>query len=192
MLVQTAFTICFGVGVGYAVISFVLGLFSFIDIDMDFDIGDNDFDISIGGYVSFLKPSVICAFITVFGGVGLILLKPLGWFFAAMSGAGLGVVVAFIMWKYVFVWLKKMQNTSVSEQQSFIGLAAKVTEYIPQGKYGKITYYSNGNTYSAPAKSESGEGILRNTSVTIVYIKKNTYYVRPAIEVGVPEHSVAN
>ncbi|MDR1914604.1 MAG: hypothetical protein LBQ68_09015 [Clostridiales bacterium] len=107
-------------------------------------------------------------------------------FFTVCWGLGsiaVGVTAAFIIYKYIIVWLKSKQNTSAVEMQSFIGGTAKVTERIPQGRYGKITYYANGNTYSAPAKSEDGNQIERNTEVTIVYIDKNTYYVKSSANI---------
>ena len=94
-----------------------------------------------------------------------------------MFAATLGLIVAYLMYRFVIVPLHKAQNTSAVEKQSLIGHNAVVTEKIPQGQFGKITYYVNGNTYSSPAKSEDGNEIIRNTNVQIVHIDKNTYYV---------------
>jgi membrane protein implicated in regulation of membrane protease activity len=168
-VLQSFFLICFGVGAGYTVISFFLsGVISVFDFDTDFDL--------FGGAVSPFKPSVIAAFVTVFGGVGLLTLK-FGMFAALSVSAALGMVIAYAMYRFVIIPLNRAQNTSAVEKQALIGCAAKVTEGIPQGKYGKITYYANGNTYSAPAKSEDGGEIARGAEVKIVYIDKNTYYV---------------
>ena len=167
----TAFIVMFGVGLGFAVISFLFGeVLSAIDVDGDF---------STGGTVSPLKPSVIAAFITVFGGTGIILVGldvpmltviPL----AGVAGAG----VAFLFFRFVIVPLSKAQNTSAVEIQSLIGHPAKVSVKIPQGQFGRITYKVNGNTYSAPAKAEDGKEILRSVPVEIVYIANSTYFVK--------------
>jgi membrane protein implicated in regulation of membrane protease activity len=155
--------------VGYTVISFFLsGVISIFDFDTDFDL--------FGGTVSPFKPSVIAAFITVFGGVGLLTLK-FGLFAALAASVALGLVIAYAMYKFIIIPLNRAQNTSAVEKQALIGLPAKITERVPQGKYGKITYYANGNTYSAPAKAEDGGAIERGAEVKIVYIDKNTYYV---------------
>ncbi|MDR1558288.1 MAG: hypothetical protein LBS84_01085 [Clostridiales bacterium] len=166
---QSFFLICFGVGVGYTVIAFFLsGVIGIFDFDTDFDL--------FGAAVSPFKPSVIAAFITVFGGVGLLTLK-FGMFAALAISAALGLAVAYAMYRFIIIPLSRAQNTSAIEKQALIGCAAKVTERVPQGKYGKITYYANGNTYSAPARSEDGNEIERGVEVKIVYIDKNTYYV---------------
>ena len=162
--------ILFGVGLGYSVIAFIFGeVLNAADVDADF---------SAGGTVSPLKPSVIAAFITVFGGSGLIL----GYFMPmqlAIPLAGLlGAGVAYLLYRFVVIPLSKAQNTSTVGIQSLIGHPAKVSVKIPQGQFGRITYYVNGNTYSAPAKSEDGQEISRNTKVEIVYIEHNTYFVR--------------
>ncbi|MDL2248208.1 NfeD family protein [Tyzzerella sp. OttesenSCG-928-J15] len=192
------FKVCFGVGVGYAVISFLLGeVLEFagfggidggadvdldldLDIDLDFDIDtDVDFSTAGGGTVTPLKPACIGTFISVFGGMGIILLPHMGGLLAAMVAATLGLIAAYIIYRFVVVPLHKAQNTSAVEKQSLIGSRAMVSEKIPQGQFGKITYYVNGNTYSAPAKSEDGNEIARNSDVEIVHIEKNTYYVAP-------------
>jgi membrane protein implicated in regulation of membrane protease activity len=167
---QTFFYICFGVGVGYTIIAFIIG--------EALDIFDFDTDLDMDASVSPLKPSVAAAFLTVFGGVGVIFVNRSGLWVSLMIAAALGALSAFAMYRFVIVPLHRAQNTSAVEQQSLVGLAAAVTEMIPQGGYGKITYHVNGNTYSSPAKAEDGGGIARNEKVQIIYIQKNTYYVR--------------
>ena len=161
---ETLFTILLGVGVGYAILSVALGEVM--------GVGDSN------GLMP-LKPSVLASFIIVFGGSGLLFMRimpPL----TAIPLAGLfGAAIAFLFYRLIAVPLSKAQNTTAVEIQSLIGHMAKVTEKIPQGKYGKITYIVNDSTYTAPAKSEDGKEIERNTSVEIIYIEKNTYYVRP-------------
>ena len=191
------FQVCFGVGIGYTIISFFLGellpSIGFdggvdggvdldIDLDMDFDIDlsfgtDGDFSTAGGNTVTPLKPACIAAFICVFGGCGMIFLPQLGPLFALMISAAAGFSVSWLLFKLIIVPLHKAQNTSVVAKQSLIGSPATVTEKIPQGQFGKITYYVNGNTYSAPAKSENGGEISRNANVEITHIEKNTYFV---------------
>lgn len=199
------FQVCFIVGLGYALISFLLGhLLGFLNLGGDFgggdasgdfgdvggDIGDMsldsgmDFSASGGDAgsdigVSPFKPTIIAAFLGVFGGAGMII-YPYFIVYVVFALAGLvGLAISFLMYRFVYIPLYRAQNTSAVEKQSLVGRLAKVSEYIPQGKYGKITYYVNGNTYTAPAKSESGDEIKRNTEVEIVAIVKSTYYVTP-------------
>lgn len=196
---QTFFFICFGVGAGFTIISFLFGeLLGHIDAgDIDIDTGfdthidggldtniDGGFDTHIdahancGSGVSPLKPSVIASFLTVFGGTGLLMIRRYDWIFSLISAGLLGMLVAYLIFRFIIVPLNKSQNTSAVEKQSLIGHNAVVSEFIPQGGYGKITYYAMGNTYSSPAKSESGEPINKKDNVEIVYIEKNTYFVR--------------
>lgn len=165
------FWVCFGVGVIYTIISFLLGqLFDFFDFDGDFEIGSN---------ISPLKPVCIAAFVTVFGGIGIILMKnKLPFIISFIIALSIAFVVAFIIYKCVIVQLYKAQNTSAIERQKLIGQKAKVTLTIRQGGYGKITYIINGNTYNSPAKSENGNEIKSGTEVQICYIDKNTFFVK--------------
>ncbi|MDR1640452.1 MAG: hypothetical protein LBC41_13345 [Clostridiales bacterium] len=173
------FTVCLTVGAGYALLAFVLGeLFDFLDVDFSFDF--------IGGTLSPPKPMVIAAFVAVLGGVGLIFHDTLGPVLALALSLAAATAVSSALHKFVVVPLIKAQNTSILEMNEFIGLPARVTEKIPQGKFGKITYFAKGNTLSAPAKSEDGSEIGRNEQVVIAYIEKNVYFVtrekQPKIE----------
>ena len=162
---ETFFTILLGVGVGYAVIGFLLGEV----------MGHSDVDVT---HVSPLKPIVVAAFIIVFGGSGLLLIRVLAPMMAVPLAGLFGVAVSCLFYKGIVVPLSRAQNTTAVEIQSLIGNHAKVTEKIPQGQFGKITYKVNDSTYTAPAKSEDGNAIERNTTVEIVYIEKNAYHVR--------------
>ncbi|MCL2400076.1 MAG: hypothetical protein FWC91_10105 [Defluviitaleaceae bacterium] len=163
---ETVFTIIFGVGVGYSALAFILGE----------ALGSGDYG---GGGALPIQPSVIAAFVTVFGGTGLILARFMPPLTAIPLAGLLGAAIAFGFYRLIVLPLTKAQNTTAIEVQSLIGHMAKVAEKIPQGQYGKITYKVNDSTYHAPAKSEDGNEIARYTSVEIVYIEKNTYYVRP-------------
>jgi membrane protein implicated in regulation of membrane protease activity len=164
------FWVCFGVGAGYTVIAFLLGeVLNLADFDTDMD---------LSGGVSPLKPSVIAAFVTVFGGAGLLLQRVMALILVLPLAALLGLTVAFLMYRFIIVPLARAQNTSAVEIQSLIGQSAKVTEKIFQGGYGQITYHVNGNTYTSPAKAENGGEVARGMQVEIMYIQDNTYFVR--------------
>jgi len=173
---QTVFIVCFGVGVGYALIGFILGeVLGVIHLDSAIHVDGGD------AIVSPLKPVLLAVFLIVFGGLGLLLLPKLFFGLTLVAAALCGLAASFLFYRFILVPMYKAQNTSTPEIQSLVGHAAKVTELIPQGKYGKITYYVNGNTYSAPAKSDSGDEIKRDTPVEIMYIENHTYYVREKI-----------
>ena len=163
---ETAFTVLLGVGVGYAIIGFLLGEF----------IGHSDGDVTS---ISPLKPHVIATFIIVFGGSGLLLLRSFTTATAVPLAALIAVAVTFLFYRFFVVPLSRAQNTTAVEIQSLVGHKAQVTEKIPTGHFGKITYKVNDSTYTAPARAEDGNEIIRGTYVEIVHIEKNVYYVRP-------------
>jgi membrane protein implicated in regulation of membrane protease activity len=164
------FWVCFGVGIGYTVIAFLLGgIFDAFDFGSDMD----------AGAVSPLKPAVVASFVLVFGGAGLLLMQVISPIIWAVPLAGvMALAVAYILYRFIVIPLSKAQNTSAVEVQSLIGHTAKVTEKIFQGGYGQIMYRANGNIYTSPAKAEDGGEINRNDSVEIIYIQDNTYFVR--------------
>ena len=164
-MLQSFLIICLVIGAGYTIVGFFLG-----ELEIG-DFGDSS------GAVSPLKPSVIAAFLTAFGGVGLIMLPRLHLVGALSVAAASALVTAFAFHR-ILTALYKAQNTSAVERQSLIGHSAVVTETVPQGGGGKISFFISGNTHAAPAKSEDGSPISRKAPVEIVYIEKNTYYVR--------------
>ena len=164
---ETVFAALFGIGVAYAIIGFLAGQI----------LGSGDSDIY--GIVPF-NSSTISIFVIVFGGTGLVFMRSMLPLTAIPLAALLGAGAAFIFYRFIFIPLYKAQNTTAIEIQSLIGHKAKVTEKIPQGKFGKITYRVNDSIYTAPAKAEDGNEIPRNASVEIVYIENNAYYVRSA------------
>lgn len=184
------FQVCFFTGVAYTVISFLLGqLLDFagvggdIDVDVDIDIDleggiDTDGDIP-GATVSPLKPITIAAFVTVFGGTGIILLKSsYSALVAAAGAAALGLLTAFLLYRFIIIPLHKAQNTSAVSQASLIGSLARTTLSLRDNNFGRISYVVAGNTYSAPAKSVDGKDIPKGVPVVIIDIKKNTFYVK--------------
>ena len=221
-MVHALFIVCFGVGAGFVILSFLFGealghLGGGADVDASFDgveaAGDiggfdtdaGDFDLDAGGIdagadasgfdadagdfdahvhgagVSPFKPMVIAMFLTVFGGSGLLLDGGFTWFFALPLAIAIGLAAAFCLYRFVYVPLYKYQGRGVVEKQRLVGLTATVTEAIPQGGFGKIKYVADGNVYNAPAKAEDGGGITRGSTVQIMYIEKNAFFVKTKI-----------
>ena len=160
------YVIMFGVGLGFILISLVLG--AVIDSD--------------GGPFAILQPKLIAVFLTVTGGVGMILSTRV----YGVLGAGIvltisvlgGLFIAGIINRLVIIPLHKAQNTSSFDKQATIGQIAKIISPIPQGGYGKIKFSVSGSIVTSPAKSEDGGEIKNGESVDIVYIEGGTYFVR--------------
>jgi hypothetical protein len=182
------FQVCFLTGVLYTIISFILGhLLDFTGVDGHIDTHVDmhiDSHIDLGSHfsdagVSPLKPITIAAFVTVFGGTGMILIRnnfnPL---ISAAAAAALGFVVSFVLYRFIVVPLYKAQNTSAVSQIEIIGSLAHAALPMTGGSFGRITYAIEGNIYSAPAKSIDGEVIAKGAPVVIIDIKKNVFYVK--------------
>lgn len=180
------FQVCFYTGVLYTVISFVMGhLLDFAGVGGDADIDiDADAGMDINGHmtemmVSPLKPVTIAAFITVFGGTGIILTRNNYSSLIALSGAAiLGLTVSYLLFRFIIVPLSRAQNTSAVPQAELVGGLAYATLSMKDKSFGKIRYTVEGNTYSAPARSIDGKAIAAGAPVVIIDIKKNTFYVK--------------
>lgn len=178
------FQVCFYTGVLFTVISFLLGqLMDFagfgidadVDVDIDLDGGTN----MPGSAVSPLKPITIAAFITVFGGTGMILLKNnYSALFSIVAAAALGLTVSYLLYRLIIVPLHNAQNTSAVSQKDLIGSLAYAVLFMEDKEFGEIRYTVEGNTYNAPAKSIDGKLIANGAPVVIIDIIKNTFYVK--------------
>lgn len=159
----------FGVGVGFIVISFLLG--GFTDTE--------------GGSFTFLKPILIAVFLTVAGGLGL-LLTPRFYgsvgsvIVLAISILG-GFLIATLLNFFIIKPLYRSQNTSTFYKQDTIGHIATVTSRIPPGGYGKISFTISGSVVTSPAKSEDGGEINGGESVEITQIEGSTCFVKRQI-----------
>jgi len=158
--------IFFGVGVGFIAISLLLGGLA---------------DTNVGGF-AFFKPVLISVFLTVTGGMGLLLTPR---FYGTMGSVIVlaisflgGFLLATLLNYFVIKPLHRAQNTSTFNKMDTIGQIAKVISPIPQGGYGKISFSISGSLVTSPAKSEGGDAISKGEDVEITQIEGNTYFVK--------------
>ncbi|MCL2202366.1 MAG: NfeD family protein [Defluviitaleaceae bacterium] len=158
------YLIMFGVGVGFIVLTLVIGEVAELD----------------GAVFGFLRPSLIAVFLVVMGGFGLLLTPRLEGlpFIVMVISFVCGVIIAGLLNRFIIAPLYKTQNTSAFNMQDTIGATASVISPIPQGGYGKIRYNISGSVVTSPAKSEDGTAIKAGEHVSILYVEKNTYFVR--------------
>jgi len=161
------YLVFFIVGAGFIILSLIMGAFA----DVEF------------GPASILQPKLVAIFLTVTGGVGIVLSRSDSVFLSAgiavlTISVLSGLAVAGLMHRLVIIPLRRAQNTSTFDKQATIGVAATVISPIPQNGYGKIRYSISGSTVTSPAKSEDGGEIKNGATVDIVYIEGNTYFVR--------------
>jgi hypothetical protein len=173
----TFFQVCFFVGIGLILISFIFGnlleIVGFDGLDLDF---------AIFGLNLFLplNPTLLMLFSAAFGGTGwiLILIFPtMGMLLVFLISTVVGIGAANFVNILVLKPLKKAQNTSTPAKNELVGVQATVSETILAGGFGEIRYVVNGNSYTSPAKATNGEEIKAGKEVAICWIKNHVFYV---------------
>ncbi|MCL2363152.1 MAG: hypothetical protein FWC71_00640 [Defluviitaleaceae bacterium] len=169
------YMVMFGVGVGFIVLTLIIGQVAELD----------------GTFFGFIKPSLVAIFFVVMGGVGLILTPRMDGLVlvVAIISFAAAFLVAAVMNRFIIIPLHKAQNTSAFHMQDTIGITATVISPIPQGGYGKIRYSISGSIVTSPAKSEDGAAIKAGETASIVYVEKNTYFVRRAEDADAPRRN---
>lgn len=160
-----------------------------IDLPSDTDIPDIHVDIGSGDVGSFdhgmvevspLSPITIAAFVTSFGGVGIVTtqlfnVRPeFSLIWAILGGFVTGGVVYLLYGRL----LVGMQASSEVRTQELTGTVGQVTVPIPANGAGEITYIAKGSRISSSARSISGQAIPRGTLVIIEQIIGGTVIVR--------------
>ncbi len=174
---EKVFYYSFIIGVVYIFLSFILGgVFDLFNIGADIDFG---FEFP---FASLLRPAILAAFLTVFGGMGLLGLKN-QWTYVFAIALASALIISIIISKFVFDKLKKAENTSSIRRKELIGVEAVVLETILEHGIGSITYTANGNKMNSPAKSMDGTKILRGEKVIITKVDKSIFYVIPVKEI---------
>ena len=172
----TVFQVCLFVGIGLMLLSLIFGnlveVIGIDGLDLDFDSGLSLF--------SPISPILLILFVTVYGGVGWLLLDVFpawGLFIIQLIALASGILISTLMNLLVIRPLKKAQNTSTPDAEELIGIQATVTETILEGGFGEISYVINGNSYTSPAKGIHGEYYKAGQEVVICWIKDYVFYV---------------
>jgi len=128
-----------------------------------------------------LSPISIAAFITSFGGIGIIATQGFG----AGGGASLvwavigSLVVAFISHVAFFYIFIAPQASSAVQTRNVIGVTAEVTAPIPGDSVGEIAYVAMGERHTSTARSHDGHAIARGALVTIEGLAGTVMIVKP-------------
>jgi membrane protein implicated in regulation of membrane protease activity len=181
------YSICFGVGILFAVISAFLGhLFGGHDLP-HVDVGTGGHaeagfqDTGMPGLSPF-SPTTLSAFITAFGALGLIFshieATKSAWVSAPLSVIGAGLIAAGVVALFGFVF-HHTQSSSESVVAALVGTTATVITPIPANGVGEIAYVQSGSRYSAPARDERGAPVGNGQTVKIVRVVGSQFYVVP-------------
>lgn len=169
------------IGIIYAVIILIGGGFGGVEAP-----GAPDLDISGGpdspeSSIPSLSPATVASFVTAFGAFGLIAMgllnvTPGG---SLVWAAGGGVVVAAIAHFALGYFLIAPQGSSEVKFKDIIGAVGEVSTPIPPDSVGAVTLVAQGGRVSYPAKSLSGSGIARGTTVVVDQVIGGVVVVRP-------------
>jgi membrane protein implicated in regulation of membrane protease activity len=180
------YAVCFGVGLLFAIVSaFTSHLFGGHDAHVDVGTGGHAEagfqDTGIPGLSPF-SPTTITAFITAFGGLGMIFTSIAAtrspWVSAPLSLLGALLIAVAVVWLFGTVF-HKVDASSESRVATLAGMTATVITPIPANGVGEIAYVQAGSRYSAPARSERGAPVASGQTVKIVRIVGTQFFVTP-------------
>ena len=114
--------------------------------------------------MSIFSPTIMAAFITAFGGFGLVFSQ-----FAATSSAIIsvplslvgGFIVAAALLTFFRSVFRHTQSSSESRIRALLNTEANVITPIPENGVGEIAYVVGGSRYAAPARAENGVAVVK-------------------------------
>ncbi len=172
---------------------FLFGLlFTVLSVFFGHHFGGHDADVGTGGHaeagyehtgmpgMSPFSPTTICAFITAFGGFGLIFSHISAtsnvWVSTPLSLFGGVLVAAAVLSLFSFIF-SKTQSSSEGHLGSMVGRTATVITPIPPAGVGEIAYVQGGSRYTAPAREQNGVAVANGQTVTITRIAESQFFV---------------
>jgi membrane-bound ClpP family serine protease len=175
---------CFALGILFTLISAVLGhLFGGADHGGDLGTGGHaeaGFDHTGMPGISFFSPTVMAAFVTAFGGFGMIFTKiPVTssvWLSGPLSVICALGIAAGVFWMFNKVF-EKTQSSSEAQVATLVGQIASIITPIPKDGVGEIAYVRAGSRYTSPARSEGGEPIGAGQAVRITRVIGHQFWV---------------
>jgi len=178
------YLICFIVGFSLSVISALSGIFHLHLPGMDHGHAGH----AHGGlhghadlaHISVFNFGTMAAFLTWFGGIGYLLSKFSGLlFWMAFSLATLGGIVGGAL---VFLFLTRVllahERPLNALDYEMVGVYGQLTSAIREGGTGEISFSQEGVRRGAPARSEDGTAIQKNTDVVVTRYESGVAYVR--------------
>ena len=181
------YLICFIVGFSLTVISALSGVFHLHLPGMHHGHGGHAGHVHGGlhGHVDLTQISMfnfgtIAAFLTWFGGVGYLLSKYTGllfWVAFSLSTVG-GIVGAAIVFLFLTKVLLAHERPLNALDYEMVGVYGQLTSAIREGGTGEISFSQEGVRRGAPARSEDGTAIQKNTDVVVTRYESGVAYVR--------------
>ncbi|MDB6020132.1 MAG: hypothetical protein JWR19_4621 [Pedosphaera sp.] len=178
------YLICLGVGLLFTLLSFLFGHHfgggHEAHVDGSHGHAEAGADSSDMPGISALSPTVIAAFITSFGGVGVVLKQfsaTKSPFITAPLAAVGGLIVSYSLLWVLRQLFSRTQSSSESKIANAVGTVAHVISPIPENGVGEIAYVQAGTRYTAPAREETGMPIPNGRAVKVVRVIGSQFYV---------------
>ena len=179
------YSIIFGVGLVFTLVSAVLGHFFGSDHDVHSDIGTGGHaeagfeQTGMPGMAPF-SPTTMASFVTAMGGLGMIFSSSPAtekvWISAPLSILG-GLLIAAGVFFLFETFFRKLQSSSESRVATLLGQTATIITPIPANGVGEIAYVQGGSRYTAPARTESGAPVSAGKPVRITRVVGTQYFV---------------
>jgi membrane protein implicated in regulation of membrane protease activity len=178
MNVQDIYLICFIVGFALSLLSSLGGLFHLHLPGLHH--GHAAHGHAGNSPISIFNFGTLAAFLAWFGGVGYLLSKYTGLlFWMAFSLAILGGIAGGAI---VFLFLTRMllahERPLNSLDYEMVGVYGQLTSGIREGGTGEISFSQEGLRRGAPARSDDGSAIQKNTDVVVTRYESGVAYVR--------------
>ena len=133
--------------------------------------------------VSAFSPTIIAAFVTAFGGLGIIFSQIQAtkdpFLSAPLAAVGAVLLAGILLWAMRLLF-SKSESSSESKVASLAGMAATVISPIPENGVGEIAYVQAGTRYTAPAREEHGQALASGRAITITRVVAGQFYVQAA------------
>jgi membrane protein implicated in regulation of membrane protease activity len=131
-------------------------------------------------HISMFNFGTIAAFLTWFGGVGYLLSRYSGllfWVAFTLSTVG-GIMGAAIVFLFLTRVLLAHERPLNALDYEMVGVYGQLTSAIREGGTGEISFSQEGVRRGAPARSEDGTAIQKNTDVVVTRYESGVAYVR--------------
>jgi membrane protein implicated in regulation of membrane protease activity len=173
---ETLYLVAFLIGFLLSAISFFSGVLHVPHLHLHGHVHGHG---GVRGGLSPFNFGTIAAFLAWFGGTGYLLERYssiwiyLGLFLASLSGlAGASVVFWFLL------KLAAQDRPLDPADYEMTGVLGKVSSPIRSGGTGELIYSREGSRCAAPARSENGAAIPRDSEVIVTRFEKGIAYVR--------------